>query len=199
MASIHRTYFNRLAPAWPDSIADESSLINYLREFPLQAGDRILDAGAGTGVLTRLLHRFGLAGLFLVPMDISEQMLAKGKRLSPFDLNHATCADLSFAPFRSELFDKVICYSVFPHLRHPVKVAQELFRLLKPSGRLLVLHSQCSRKLNAMHATLTEPVRHDELMRANELGDWLVQVGFRCIRIRENPGLYWVEVEKSRS
>ncbi len=196
MSREHRNYFNQLADRWPDKSADESMLLDWLQAFNLESHDRVLDVGAGCGIMTRLLRDHGPNDIFLAPMDISEQMLAKGKRSAPLAFRYAACADVQHASFRDDQFNKIICFSVFPHFTSPVQAAQELYRILKPGGTLFVLHSQCSRKLNALHASLSGPVVHDELMQAVQLQSLFAQIGFRSRKTLENPQVYWVEAQK---
>ncbi|QSI28775.1 glycosyltransferase [Variovorax sp. RKNM96] len=47
-------------------------------------------------------------------------------------------ADAHVLPFDDEVFDAVIVMNAFEHYREPQKVAEELFRVLKPEGRILM-------------------------------------------------------------
>ncbi|SFQ25760.1 glycosyltransferase [Variovorax sp. 770b2] len=47
-------------------------------------------------------------------------------------------ADAHVLPFDDEVFDAVIVMNAFEHYREPQKVASELFRVLKPGGRILI-------------------------------------------------------------
>ncbi|NLP11880.1 class I SAM-dependent methyltransferase [bacterium] len=196
MSRTHREYFNHLAAGWPGAVEDESQFISWLADFGVEPGDRILDVGAGKGILTHWLQALGSFSVQTIPLDLSEQMLILGKRSQPQALHSAVCSNIEYAAFHDNLFDKAICYSVFPHITRPVQAGRELYRLLKPGGRLLVLHSQCSRKLNLFHAQLADPVMHDTLMPAVDLQALFLRLGFLSVRVVENPQLYWVEVAK---
>jgi SAM-dependent methyltransferase len=41
-------------------------------------------------------------------------------------------------PFRSDIFDLVVSQAVFEHLPNPFQTANEIFRVLKPGGRVLI-------------------------------------------------------------
>ena len=56
----HRNYFNQLAHEWDSLVSFEPILFDYLNQFGVSNGDRILDIGAGTGRLTKLLS--GMVG-----------------------------------------------------------------------------------------------------------------------------------------
>jgi len=196
MSRAHRDYFNDLAAGWPEAAQNASKFLSWLRDFAVTPGDRILDVGAGKGILTLWLQTLASFSVQTIPVDLSERMLLLGKRSQPQALSTAVCSDIEHAAFHDNLFDKAICYSVFPHITHPVQAGRELYRLLKPGGRLLVLHSQCSRKLNLFHAQLADPGMYATLMPAVDLQALFLRLGFIPVRVEENPQLYWVEVAK---
>jgi SAM-dependent methyltransferase len=49
-------------------------------------------------------------------------------------------ADAHHLPFRDEVFDAVVTFNTFEHLREPDRAASEVYRVLKPGGKL-VLHT----------------------------------------------------------
>jgi SAM-dependent methyltransferase len=52
--------------------------------------------------------------------------------------NTDVAADAHHLPFRDEVFDAVVSFHTFEHLYDPPSAAHELYRVLKPGGRLLL-------------------------------------------------------------
>ena len=96
-------------------------------------GERILDAGCGTGAHLETLVR---AGSLPIGLDGSRGMLAVAcRRLGSVPLAQA---DLDAAlPLRSSTFDAVLCALVGEHLADPRPFAREASRVLVPGGRLV--------------------------------------------------------------
>jgi ubiquinone/menaquinone biosynthesis C-methylase UbiE len=195
LSDLHRLYFNALAGKWAMSPSVAEQLRNHLLAFAPMPGDRILDVGAGTGIVTGLLKSSCFPDLSVVPIDISERMLQQGKKNLAEHYQLATCCDVYRLPFPAGLFSAAICFSAFPHFK-PLPAIRELVRILGPKGRLLVLHTQCSRKLNQFHSSLSGPVCTDMLMKADELSVQLEQHGLLINNKIEQPELYWVEASK---
>ncbi len=192
----HREYFNSIAARWDNIAKPNSQLVHYMNEFGVKDGDYVLDIGAGTGRLTQ--HLYPLVGKKgrVVAEDISDNMLKIARQHIHSNNCDYTCSDVMALPFQPESADKIVCFSVFPHIPTPVKAIHELYRVLKKGGKMLVLHTSCSRKLNKMHASLEGVVSHDILPHSKRLKDMLTLGGFECTGIDENPELYWVEVIK---
>jgi ubiquinone/menaquinone biosynthesis C-methylase UbiE len=196
MSKAHRNYFNGLASEWESMVEDLPVLRDYLVRFGVSQGERILDAGAGTGRLTRhLLELTGPEG-WVVAEDISEQMLIEaGKTIHSKNVRFV-CDDVCGLAFKSDTFDKVICFSFFPHILCPQKALIEIRRVLRPGGGLLILHTSGSRDLNHFHASLNSVVCHDRLAPAEKMIPLIRKAGLMERVIEEREDLYWVEAEK---
>jgi SAM-dependent methyltransferase len=46
--------------------------------------------------------------------------------------------DAHALPFRADVFDRVFAFNVFEHLREPKRAAAEIWRVLKPGGRVII-------------------------------------------------------------
>lgn len=195
MSHNHRDYFNGLAPEWDGLMQDDPSLGTLIDRFGISPGQYILDIGSGTGRLIPYLHeRTGGTGL-VVAQDIADRMLAEGNRKFG---NAAAwlCSDVHALPLPGELFDSVICYSAFPHFNDKPRALAEMGRVLKPDGRILILHSDCSETLNAFHAQIAGPVKTDRLPAAERMATVLKEAGFLPLVLEERAGLYWAEARK---
>ena len=104
---------------------------------PLRAGDRVMDAGAGTGFAAMAIaHRIGPAGRVLA-VDISPRMLEQARALASaeglqnVDTLEADVSDLHELPASS--FDVVVCSAGLLYM--PVaRALQQWRRLLKADG-----------------------------------------------------------------
>lgn len=107
-------------------------------------GDRVLDAGGGTGSSGLLAaERAGAAGSVVI-LDQSRGMLAAARRRAGARDEARIAyvvADIQAPPFLAETFDVVLStYSMCP-LIAPAEAAATLYHLIHPGGRLGVVHS----------------------------------------------------------
>lgn len=109
----------------------------------LKPGDCVLDVGCGTGVLTRLAAELVGSEGEVVGIDPSEEMIqvakrSAAKRHSEADFQLGVIESL---PFTDERFDIVLSSMMLHHLPPELKVTglQEILRVLKPGGRLMVI------------------------------------------------------------
>lgn len=108
----------------------------FLRTADPRPGERVLDAGCGTGRLCRLLADRGLS---VVGVDASAAMLDEARRKTgtraDIDL---VAADMHSLPFPSRSFDLVYAFTSLEFTAAPETVLRELWRLVRPRGRLVV-------------------------------------------------------------
>ncbi len=97
---------------------------------------RVLDLGTGTGVLPRNMYSFGA---MWTGVDISENQIAQAKRLSEgMDIEYYAipAEEISFPDNTFDVITACQCFWYFDHER----ILPNLCRMLKPSGKLLVLY-----------------------------------------------------------
>ncbi len=196
MFRAHRAFFNGLASEWDDMNPQRPELYDLMIKFGVKKGERILDLGAGTGRLSRyLVELVGKEGR-VVADDLAEEMLHRAARNDTTKAVLFTCADACALSFRDSLFDKVVCYSTFPHFSNPQKILHQVYRVLRKGGRFLILHDSCSYDLNNFHSSLNKVVNHDFLPTAQKMIPMLQKAGMSPVQITEHPELYWVEAKK---
>ncbi|MFP3948310.1 MAG: class I SAM-dependent methyltransferase [Longimicrobiales bacterium] len=100
-------------------------------------GKRLLDAGVGEG---RLALDPALAGADVTGVDVSLPMLraARQRSLEARTFLHLAAADLKALPFRSASFDRVVAMTVLCFVENPQVAVNEMARVLKPGGRLVI-------------------------------------------------------------
>lgn len=108
-----------------------------LRMLPVEPGMKALDAGCGTGNFS---YKLAEKGAEVTAVDISEDMLKKAKEKFPSHTNSIVFkqADLYQLPFSEGSFDAVASMAVFEFFHDGQQVFNELYRVLKPGGYLLI-------------------------------------------------------------
>lgn len=140
-----------------DAIAPRYDFLNHLLSFGIDkrwrrtavrlvkatAGGQVLDVATGTGDVALEIARTTPSSVRIVGADFSPEMVALGREkvaASPYadriDLRVAPCEDL---PFASGSFDSVtIAFGIRNVVDRRLGLA-ELWRVLKPGGRLIIL------------------------------------------------------------
>jgi demethylmenaquinone methyltransferase/2-methoxy-6-polyprenyl-1,4-benzoquinol methylase len=113
-----------------------------------QPGERVLDLAAGTGTSSAALTK---SGAHVVATDFSAGMLAEGqRRLSSNPLIEWVQADAMALPFANAEFDAATISFGLRNVLDPQKALAEMFRVLKPGGRIVV--TEFSHPVNGIFA-----------------------------------------------
>lgn len=135
-----------------DQLADEFDLLTARYTSPLasriidmagiEAGNRVLDVGCGTGVLTLLAARAVGSGGRVVGVDLSEGMLAKAGSMATgaglVERIEFTRGDAEQLPFADQSFQRVVSLYALRHFPNPDKALREMHRCCAAGGRVLV-------------------------------------------------------------
>jgi ubiquinone/menaquinone biosynthesis C-methylase UbiE len=117
-------------------------------KLELKPGDLFLEIGCGTGFLLKMALERRVQGAVGIDHSCSmvesagnrnREAIGKGKLIVKL-----IDADSPPWPWPTEKFTCAASHNVFMYLEHPDMVLSEIHRLLKPSGRLLILNlSDC--------------------------------------------------------
>lgn len=124
-------YFNTL-----DGIYSALMYPGVIEKINMQSYSSILDVGCGTGVLLSLIAEQN-KDISLNGIDFSEEMIKQATQLLDKKVN-LICGDSDDLPWNDNNFDLIICTSSFHHYPEPYKVLNEMKRVLKPAGRLII-------------------------------------------------------------
>ena len=107
--------------------------IATVRAVGPKAGELILDLAAGTGTSSAAIAK---SGATVTAVDFSAGMIEVGRRKHP-NIDFVQ-ADATSLPFNDGQFDVVTISFGLRNIQEPKKALAEMFRVLKPGGRLVI-------------------------------------------------------------
>ena len=183
---IERSYLT------PEIIKQRSRTLDALA---LQAGEQVLDAGCGTGLLLeQMAQSIGDNGR-AVGVDFSPDMLEVADQrchgLSNVELQQGSIESLDF---ESEIFDVVSCTQTLLYVKQVETALAEIHRVLKPHGRVAILETDWRGVVfNSQDNAMTRRILDawDEAVKSPNLpvkmGKLLRQLNFSAIRVEAIP------------
>jgi 2-polyprenyl-3-methyl-5-hydroxy-6-metoxy-1,4-benzoquinol methylase len=100
-------------------------------------GKTVLEAGCGAGRFTEVLLK---KGSILVSSDLSSAVEVNAENFPPSNRHLVIQADINDMPFADESFDVVICLGVIQHTANTEKTIEDLYKLVKKGGTLVIDH-----------------------------------------------------------
>ena len=131
--------YNRLAPKYDRlwQFYTVRTIRETLSRTELEGSSIVLDIGCGTGALLDEVQQRKY-GILTYGCDLSLEMLRQTSQKVNGNLLHVSLADAAALPYPSDRFDTVFSTSVFHFIRNPQKAIQEMYRVLKPNGQLIL-------------------------------------------------------------
>ena len=159
--------------------------LGWVRALDLPANARILEVGCGAGLLSVALARNGHTVDALDSTDAMLQMVRHAARQGVQSRIRMHAADAHALPFQAHAFDLVIAIGVIPWLHSERLALQEMQRVLKPGGYLLVTadnNARLGRILDPLSSPLSAPLRMAAKRLLRLCGLWSPHPGFQAKR-----------------
>jgi len=150
-----KSYFSRRARQYDHSSGwvDDKPLINKIRRLArVSSRENLLDIAIGTG---KIAQAFTGRAKYVVGLDICPKMAAyaKGKADKIF------LADAEKLPFKNDSFDACVCRQGMQFMELDAALS-EIYRVLKPGGRVILCHLAAYGKLDSKEAFLIQKLRN---------------------------------------
>ncbi len=179
-------YFEAHAPEWDKRMPADYSALLYDFALPFAADFRaagsMVEIGTGTGAFIPVLRALAPESR-LMSIDFAYSMLGQAQKRTPdARLLQANTHDL---PLMSGGIDLVICHNSFPHFQDKPRALREIRRVLRPGGRIMILHNRPREFVNAIHQGAGAPIDHDLLPPGDAMHRLLIDAGFSSVQVED--------------
>lgn len=170
---------------------DALGTIIQMSEVGIQ--DRVLDLACGTAIVSCEFAKYTKE---VIGLDITQEMINQGlKNQKEMSLENVffQIGDVESLPFEDESFDIVFTRYSFHHFLNPSKVLDEMIRVCKPSGKIMVVDVALDKQYSEAYNTM-EKLRDPSHVRALSFDEFeiLFSNGYLKKGIRSD---YRVEME----
>ena len=178
-------HFSFIAPIYARVTYSKKDAMREVASLPVNG--RLLDIGGGTGRVAAAIREFVDD---IVIADVSFGMLAHSPRTD----FRPVCGASESLPFSSDSFDRVIMVDALHHVIDHADTANEMFRVLKPGG-VLVIEEPDIRTFGVKMIAVAEKLL---LMRSHFLAPDAITQLFATgeKEIKASDGTAWVIVRK---
>ncbi|MFE1172343.1 class I SAM-dependent methyltransferase [Streptomyces sp. NPDC058773] len=183
-----RAFFAARAAAWDTKFPDDGPAYEAgVAELALQEGDRVLDAGCGTGrALPALRAAVGPRGTVL-GADLTPEMLRAAVEAGRARHAALLLADVARLPLPDAALDAVFAAGLLSHLPDSAGGLAELARAVRPGGRLALFHPIGRAALAARKGRRITP---GDLRAEPNLRPLLARAGWDLIRYEDEDARY---------
>ncbi len=190
-----KEYFNERAENWDDEIFhDPMKLEKISAELEISPGYDVLDVGTGTGVMIPYLHdKVGTYGK-IVAVDVSDKMIEISRKKYPQNLYpnvEFRIEDIHECQLE-EKFDRILCYSCFPHFMKQGELVNKLAGKLNVGGKLMIAHSESRDAINNLHGAIEGVVSKHRLPPISTLSKMMRDAGLEISTYLDNEEMFYI-------
>lgn len=159
--------------------------------FPPTEFPRLLESGIGTG---RVALPLAARGYHVIGADISEEMLGVcvAQSIQATSELHCVRADTTSLPFSAEAFNLCVAVHLFYFIPEWRRAVQEMLRVLRPDGALILLHTGFGTEVPHLNARYRELAQNQGYMfpaygvrSTTEVVEYAASLGCSVERIEE--------------
>lgn len=156
--------FGRMADQFEKDV-----IISFLKKIPTNV---VFEIGSGTGHWTSF---FSEQGFFVLGMDNSEKMLEIARKKNIKNASFIK-GDAHHLPFHNNSIENIVSIATIEFTENPAKVLEEIHRVLKPGGALLL---GCLNENGSLFRERNEkpPYNKAQLFNLKSLYDTLSDIG----------------------
>lgn len=143
----------------------------------IKSGSHVLEVAPGPGYFSIELAKLG--DYKVTGLDISKSFVEIARKNAigasvKVDFREGNASSM---PFESNSFDFIICQAAFKNFTEPVNAIREMYRVLKPDGRAVILDL----RKDATRETIADEVSH---MGLNWINAWITKWTFHNVLLK---------------
>ncbi len=193
--TLIRSFFDSHAPNWDNNDEhDKTKIQQLLDKVGILEGDRILDLGCGTGVISEMLYERSKRQVTAV--DLSEKMIeqAKSKHISEKEVLFQA---KDFYSMRDGEFDLIIIFDAYPHFLELNEFKESIIRNLSEDGRFAIVHDLGRKQLHDCHKGRDVSLLSRDLSDPNTEAQ-LYKSDFDILKAEEGENYYLLVGQKKK-
>ena len=188
--SYHYPIWNEHTKTYNQAADNTNAVVANALE--LQKGELVLDAGCGVGGTTAWIaqrHAVAIIGITVVPSQIQRAQehatMAKVAKRTAFRV-----IDYTKTPFVNNTFNKIYAIESVCHAKRKQEFIREVYRLLKPGGKLVVLDAFRTQKIltptdQKVYQDFLDGFVLDNLASQKEFAKNMQEAGFANVRYED--------------
>lgn len=183
-------HFDVIAPLY-DRVIKRGDLGDIISLAKLPVDGILMDAGGGTGRIAEVLVDLVTD---LIVVDLSEGML---RQAALKDGLLPLCSHTESLPFADASFDRVIMVDALHHVCDHQKTADELLRVVKPGGRILIEEPNILKPSVRIVALLEKlALMRSHFISPKRIADLFILSGAETVEIHQKGYTAWVIAQK---